>query len=507
MALVVSNDMALGDFETAMYQAWGQKNDDGVGIFWRDYPQKENEMPLHLSRVYQTKDMGKIANTYDRMLIHFRYGTGGDGTHPFICNHFKEKFSQNWLMTHNGTIRDDGITEELKKTHAFTTGIDSETFIHLWATMEFTGKSLKDLATEFSKLVKDNKIKGYGNLIFYNIVTDDWIGFCSTDLCVVESQGLVILCSDMDFLDKEKSKANGVKMLELKEGDIVTGHGTTYEVISDIWHMKKEKISNSCGVYQQGVTYYYRQKGKSVFGTDYDNSGADYEGYGTVETKELHEFTPNTLDGKGKCTTCKSQFSMLTIHKPHAYKAKADTKDNNGLCALCDWSQSQGKHSSNPHEFIAGKGKHGGISSKCAICKNTVLNTIHSKSEDSSEAAIRPHEFVPYNTTDPRCSSCGYLRESIFANMKIHLETEITLSNPKSDSDSLPKITNKGQFPYVENCLCDPFGMPNPLICRPHWIEGYRYYDEQNHISKSAIEEPYTMEKHFGRNQVDGIYG
>ena len=48
MALVVSNDMALGDFETAMYQAWGQKNDDGVGIFWRDFPQKENEMPLHL---------------------------------------------------------------------------------------------------------------------------------------------------------------------------------------------------------------------------------------------------------------------------------------------------------------------------------------------------------------------------------------------------------------------------------------------------------------------------
>src|SRR5207245_1294650 len=142
-ALVIGDKLALSQIETSMYQAWGDRNDDGVGVYWRDYPIIEGQPSMHLSRIYKTKDMGKIPNTYDRMLIHFRFGTGGVGTHPFICDHFKEKFSQNWLMVHNGTIHDSGITDELKKTHSFTTGIDSETFVHLWATIDFTGKSLK----------------------------------------------------------------------------------------------------------------------------------------------------------------------------------------------------------------------------------------------------------------------------------------------------------------------------------------------------------------------------
>src|SRR5207245_4762950 len=188
------------------------------------------------------------------------------------------------------------------------------------------------------------------------------------------------------------------------------------DVINGVWDMRRETKSSSCGVsYGRGVGGVYYGDNGTISRDEYEGSDFSYS-----SSSKPHEFTPDSLDGKGKCTSCKSTFSMLTIHNPHEYKPRDIPTMAYKPCAICDWSLEQGKHSNKPHKFEAGKGKHGGISSKCEICGLFERANLHVAENPNPVFTIKRHLYKRYNVIDDRCGDCGMTKYSVLDTQYVH---------------------------------------------------------------------------------------
>jgi predicted glutamine amidotransferase len=227
MALVLSKSQ-VDRFETAFKSAWANANDDGCGIYWRDMKGER-----HLARFPKSEDLAKVGTTYDRMLIHFRKSTKGEGTHPFTCKHRPKLNSGNWLLVHNGCVQDEEARKELIKTHTFSTEIDSEVFVHIWG--EIKEKNLLKRAKKFNEAREKANITGWANLIFYNVVTDEWVALSDGSLSLVCTKDTLVICSDDTWLDMTEANRRKIPNASLPTGAIAYGKGLVFKTKADIW--------------------------------------------------------------------------------------------------------------------------------------------------------------------------------------------------------------------------------------------------------------------------------
>jgi len=246
MALILSTDKPLNTFELAMKSAWANHNDDGVGIYWRDLSGN------HLARFKDSKDLAKVPNDYDRMLIHFRKSTKGEGTHPFRCICRPDLHSEQWIMTHNGAVDDSTARASLVKAiekkgltaHEFSTNIDSEPFIHIWG--ELAETDLLERAKVFTAQVNELQLHGWANLIFYNVVTDEYVVFVDTAIRVVQSKkrDITVICSDSAWLDSDASRKLGVTDANMNQGTVIYGKGLKFKTKKNVWVVKPRGYGN-----------------------------------------------------------------------------------------------------------------------------------------------------------------------------------------------------------------------------------------------------------------------
>lgn len=244
MALIISEGQPLNTFETVMKSAWGNCNNDGVGIYWRD----ASDGKRHLARFKESKDLAKIPNDYDRMLVHFRKSTKGEGTHPFICRCRPDLKSEQWLLTHNGCVSDEAaraslakaVEKEGLKAHIFNTLIDSEPFAHVWGELEET--DLLERAKRFTVTCTELGLDGWANLIFYNVVTDEYVIFVDSAIHIVQSkkQNIIVFCSDSQWLDSKSSKKLGVTDDDMTKGTVIYGKSNDFKTKKKIWLVKEK---------------------------------------------------------------------------------------------------------------------------------------------------------------------------------------------------------------------------------------------------------------------------
>jgi len=209
MAFMVSKKGHITGLDTVMFNTWGDYNPHGVGVLFRD---KKNL--FHLNRYEPTFAYRTVKHAYDRLLIHFRYSTGGTGTHPFNCSH-----APNWYVIHNGVFRALGHFRKSlgSKGHEYKTGIDSENFAHIWGDIYNKDKNLGDLAKEMMNM--SSMYDGTKNVILYNYSTDEWVIISDGNLSYVNTDDLFLVASNFDFL-------SSMKTTYLKEGHIIYGKGT-----------------------------------------------------------------------------------------------------------------------------------------------------------------------------------------------------------------------------------------------------------------------------------------
>jgi predicted glutamine amidotransferase len=234
MALVVGKDKAaLSNFELVLKTAWAKGNSDGVGIYWRDSATGGR----HLTRFEKSADLAKIPEDYDRLLIHFRKSTKGLGTHPFRCRDKPDLNSDGWLLVHNGVVDDEFARNQLRE-HEFSTLIDSEPFVHVWG--ELTETDLLARAKAFAKRVDQLGLNGWANLIFYNVVTDEYVVFADRDMEIVENKArdVVVFCSDANWANWTESHKLGVSFYNVSQGTILYGKGLNFKAKKNIWEVK-----------------------------------------------------------------------------------------------------------------------------------------------------------------------------------------------------------------------------------------------------------------------------
>jgi predicted glutamine amidotransferase len=242
MALVISKGQPLNTFEIAMKSEWTKSNDDGVGIYWRD----ASDGKRHLTRFKDSKDLAKIPNDYDRLFVHFRKSTKGEGTHPFICRCRPDLKSEQWMVAHNGCVDDSAARESLivdiekkgLKAHTFNTLIDSESFAHVWG--ELTETDLLERAKMFTATCEELHLNGWANLIFYNVVTDEYVIFVDNAMHIVQSKkrNITVFCSDSQWFDHKASKKLGVTDDEVAHGTVIYGKGNDFKTKKKVWLVK-----------------------------------------------------------------------------------------------------------------------------------------------------------------------------------------------------------------------------------------------------------------------------
>jgi len=378
MALVIGQDKPLSLFETAFKSSWARSNDDGVGIYWRDYNGVEGQN-RHLARFARSDDLGKIKTPYDRMLIHFRKATKGDGTHPFTCKHFPQNNSGNWLLVHNGVVSDEGARQLLGTKHEFSTGIDSEVFIHIWG--ELNEPDLLKRAKEFAKAVEGHNVTGWANLIFYNVITDEWVAFSDGSLDFVYNKDTLIICSDTQWLDMSKADKH-IKKQSLASDAVAYGVGLDWHARKDIWSVHSCKTNNG-GLYSGSAASVASETAARAAARAYmmESNGGDAEDYS-------------------------AQYGNP---KDHAF-VSSDTTNQYGvmLCATCYWAE--GYHIKdfkeqpktmwdNKHPFTRNNKLQGIV---CMCGSQSTYGSIHVS-----------HEFVPINhKNNPTdfCQTCGSRR-------------------------------------------------------------------------------------------------
>lgn len=211
--------------EVLQKKAWASHNRDGVGVYFNNRDKFNTDLQLKdklgwIMRYEKSAWLDPIESEYDRYMSHFRFGTGGSGTHPFNCS-CKNKDNY-WFLTHNGVLQGwRKIKEELEvKGHKFATQIDSEVMVHLFEETEGKG-SLLARAKELMKLFYSYEGTSYSsvNLLFYNAFTDQWLAISDDSLNLIMNGQVVILTSDNDWLPQR------TKYRHLYSGDIAWGKG------------------------------------------------------------------------------------------------------------------------------------------------------------------------------------------------------------------------------------------------------------------------------------------
>lgn len=332
MALVLGKEKAMKGFELAFKSAWASGNDDGVGCYWRDYPKTKATEARHLARMPRSDDMARIETTYDRMLIHFRKSTKGIGTHPFICRDRLDLGSENWLLVHNGSVDDTKARGLLKKDgHVFATGIDSEIFVHIWG--EINEKNLVKRAQRFADAVDSLDVKGWANLIFYNVVTDEWVALAENalELTRTKSKEILVISSDVAWLDETQAAKAGIHVEHIPYGAMAYGKGVEVKGKEKVWALKSRTQTTlvrgqSCedaAFDSSGAEAYesrlprrepeagWRWNANMRAMVDERGQPVDFEKYSNAEN---HEFVPQPKDPT-VCDVCymsKSYHSVLT---------------------------------------------------------------------------------------------------------------------------------------------------------------------------------------------------
>ncbi len=339
MALIIGKDKALTSFELAMKNAWVNSNPDGVGCYWRDYPKVKTGEEKHLARIKKSRDMARLERSYDRMLIHFRKATKGEGTHPFICRDRQDLKSGNWLLVHNGCVQDTNARLMLRDKHIMTTEIDSEVFIHIWA--DINESILEKRAKKFTEKVKEMDITGWANLIFYNFVTDEWVAMAESALGISKTKDgdIVVVSSDKAWLDEAQAKKFGIKFEELPYASIAYGKGTTYKTKANVWRIKG----------QTQMTTYYQDAGNGTYRKVFPDEAWDGMGYSDAwEPQKSKGFSTKNFnkaiedgahwDSKMRAMVDKKgrplDFETYSDPTDHEFFASGQ-KDDSGL-ATCD---------------------------------------------------------------------------------------------------------------------------------------------------------------------------
>jgi predicted glutamine amidotransferase len=314
MALVIGNDKALQSFELAFKSAWAGTNDDGVGCYWRDYPKVKTGEEKHLARIMKSHDMARLERSYDRMLIHFRKATKGEGTHPFICRDRQDLKSGNWLLVHNGCVQDTNARLMLRDKHIMTTEIDSEVFIHIWA--DINESNLEKRAKKFTEKVKEMDITGWANLIFYNFVTDEWVAMAESALGISKTKDgdIIVVSSDKAWLDEAQAKKLGIKFDEMPYGSIAYGKGTTYKTKAHVWKVKS----------QTQITSYYQDAGNGTYRKVFSDADI-WDLGGGVQNAEAWELQQGQGVMPSECGRVKG-FSSQNYNKAIANGAHWDAK-------------------------------------------------------------------------------------------------------------------------------------------------------------------------------------
>ncbi len=308
MALIISKDKGLNTFEMVMKSAWATHNNDGVGIYWRDLATQKP----HLARFKDSKNLAKVPEDYDRMLVHFRKSTKGTGMHPFICR--DKPNSNQWILVHNGAVDDDSARKILKG-HEFASFIDSEPFVHIWADLK--EKDLLKRAKSFTKQCREAGIHGWANLIFYNVITDEYVILVDTAMHIVQSKkrDITIFCSDSLWLDFQTAKKAGIHDDDMPKGAVIYGKGLNFKVKKSVWSVT-EPTQNYQTSFQNCQPSYYWPKGAVKNGKSYANQ--DWGGElppQPVAYIDDHYFTPSPVpdmdSGEFFCTVC---FQTAEFH-------------------------------------------------------------------------------------------------------------------------------------------------------------------------------------------------
>jgi len=180
MALVISSSPERG-LEEKMKETWDY-NKDGVGALY---------VTLNATKLYRwrkTDYFTKIEEPYQRLLIHFRQSTGGDGTHPFDL----EGNAVGWFLAHNGIITDK-ITPTENDAE-----IDTLKAVRLFGKLYDSTKTLKENVLNFTKELQ-NDYAGIFNFLLYNPFTDQWIAISDGSLEYLQEKNRLIIASDFRF--------------------------------------------------------------------------------------------------------------------------------------------------------------------------------------------------------------------------------------------------------------------------------------------------------------------
>jgi predicted glutamine amidotransferase len=518
MALIISKK-PVSRFETAFKSAWVDGNDDGVGIYWRD-----TEKGLrHLARFPKSADLSKVGATYDRMLIHFRKSTKGEGTHPFTCKHRKELDSGNWLLVHNGCVQDEEARKELEKTHKFSTEIDSEVFVHLWG--EIKEKDLAKRAKKFNAAREKANVTGWANLIFYNVVTDEWVAFSDGAIRLVYNKETLVVCSDDNWLDAAEAQKRKIQNNALETNAIAYGKGLRFKTKTNVWKIHYAYSNQTTSCETNGAEVWEPQKlcrwdakqktfvdadGKPLawdagkrtyvgdkFYSEEAKTGDDYSQYGNPHG---HPYTPSTVvDDKGEeyCDICflgQEFHDLLTggdekdederdtgLTESKWNKKHPFTRDPLKKTITCECGSTSGYgviHTN--HEFKPVLMQSGKPSTYCSVCGNE--RPIGNHREDNPNN----HFFTPFRIERTKgerrffedteiCGRCGFRSE--VHEMNYGLQTKRPAQ--KKETVSLERMRPMG-------CDCRPDNKPTAIVCHYHWTQGWQYVDDEGFLIKKV---------------------
>jgi predicted glutamine amidotransferase len=397
----------------AMKSAWASHNDDGVGIYWRDLVKTTNGKTMHLARFQFSKDLARVPNDYDRLLIHFRSATKGLGTHPFTCRDKPALNSQNWLLIHNGAVDDAKARKILGKAgHKFSTTIDSEAFVHVWG--ELTEKDLLQRAKAFAKRVEELDLTGWANLVFYNVVTDEYVAFTDNALRVIQNKArtVTVICSDDAWLDTDKAKKQGIHNDELAFGQVVYGKGNEFKTKKNVWGI------------QQRTAYIPPQE---------------------CTTQTFFSDRPSLPMGRNDSTS--------ELGDARRQAARDFDKFWNGGLSPDDMDYSRYGNPNNDHYYTPSRLIDADTGEEyCRICfLGKAFHTMDDEQDKREEAEAKTK---PPTGSNQIANAPVYLKKA---------ETQVSGGYVKL------KLTSQ--------CFCNPFTNP-PRMCQGHWQMGFRYFSD-----------------------------
>ena len=483
MALVLGKEKALKGFELSFKTAWGRGNDDGVGVYWRDYPVTDTYAFRHLARFPKTADLVRIGSTYDRLFIHFRNATGGDGTHPFSCIHKPENNSGDWFLAHNGCVQDEKARERLATTHKFSTEIDSEVMAHIWGDIDHT-KPMPEQVEDFVAQINKDKVTGWANLIFYNVVTDEWVVFCDGNIKMSAVKDILVISSDTEWLDDAEAKKADVKVVQAETGSVIYGKGSDItERMKGAWSKKSATQSSYSGGeitvidhwsdrYNMELPEAIEKCGDHRYVPDTIMDGDDgakvcgvcwmdkmyHEAAGTLDDanntavdpkwRRKHTFERNDKV-KGIFCKCGDKSCYGPYHLSHTFEP---VKNMSNYCKVCGMERNVGNHketSAKNHWFIAMK------------IMSTIMGSDTIKWVDSS-----------------MCQRCSKLESEHTMNKNLpKTPTKNRTVGGVAYSEGL--ITQYDKPNTRKGCNCNIAAKPVSLICADHWRDGFRHVEGQ----------------------------